>query len=190
MINNTNNQTNNQINNIVKTALKWYDQNQEKYYHIMEKIKYIKHNQKEGLDHDTIEFYDKNKNKLFESRIEVLGLYFSKNKLWIWGWAVSVKKINSIISRKILNYALDIDTNYVDYLVKHQLVTSRFNIDTPMQIDIFLSIALYVSKTQLCFKYNIPEFDNPKNITKSELVHLQPDSAIHVYLYLLDPPQN
>ena len=48
------------------------------------------------------------------------------------------------ISRKILNYGLDLDTN--QNFLKTELVTSRFTVSNLLQLDIHVAIASYLTK--------------------------------------------
>ena len=59
-----------------------------------------------------------------------------------------------MISRKLLNYALDIDLKQSDQFkfIKTELITSRSKITSQLQLDIYLSLISYLSKKKFIYK--------------------------------------
>lgn len=139
---------------IVTNALEYYDKNNESYTNILSKIKYYKLILSDSdIEHNKIIFYDKNKQKLFESMYEMLGTYDNSTLTWIWAWSIpSFKKNITYISKKILNYGLDIPSSSENTFLKSELITSRFRISSMIQIDLHVSIASYISKKPLIYK--------------------------------------
>lgn len=140
--------------NIVTQSLEYYDHNKEKYNAFTHSIKYYSHKQNTSdTSHSTITFYDKNKKEILTSRAEILGAYFSKSRTWAWSWSIPTMIKNSIqLSRKILNYGLDLIVNKTssnELFLKSELITSRFKITDPIQLDIHSAIASYISKTPI-----------------------------------------
>jgi hypothetical protein len=84
-----------------------------------------------------------------------IGKYNTKSNIWIWGWSVSSADKSMIeVSRRVLNYALDLDTKYIS--LKSELITSRHQVSTPTQIDILVALTAYLSKCSFIYplKYN------------------------------------
>ena len=138
---------------LVTTALEYYDTNNETYNNAFKNVYYTKFIQAENdLEHNIIIYYDKNKNEILRSKYEIIGLYNSNSNTWTWAWAISsFKKNNTNIVRKIWNYGAVLDPT-VKYL-KTELVTSRFRVADPIQLDIHVSIASYLSKNPLIYKH-------------------------------------
>jgi hypothetical protein len=146
---------------IIKDALEYYDNNQYKYYDKINNFKYYSINQNKK----NIIFYNKKKEKIYESEYELIGKYINYSNIWIWAWADSRQKKELInTSRKILNYGLDLDEN--NELLKTELITSRIQITTPIQIDIHTSLASFLSKQPFIFKLNY--YGSQKSIISSD----------------------
>lgn len=140
--------------NIIKKALEYYDKNNEKYDSFLSKVKYFGYQQKSGdMDRSIIIMYDKNKKKLFESRLEHVGLYHGNSKLWAWAWAnpTNLKNV-SYISRKIFDYGMNLDPETENLFLKTELTTSRLRISHPVQLDVHIALSSYLAKMPLIFK--------------------------------------
>jgi len=140
---------------IVTDSLEYFDVNTEKYNDSLRKLRYIKFiNATSDLDHNIIIMYDEDKNEILKSRYEIVGIYSSDTKTWAWGWAVpNFKKNSTNIVRKIMNYGAELDPS--NKFLKTELITSRFRISDPIQLDIHVAIASYLSKKPLIYKYYI-----------------------------------
>lgn len=139
--------------NIVASALEYYDRLNEKHSKLFSKIN-ISNFQIDRVKHDlesnTITYFDDDKNVIFRTHFEAVGLYSNKYKLWNWSWSnVILGKNETYIAKKILNYGLDLDSNY---FLKAELVTSRFRVTNKIQLDLHVAIASYLSK-KVIFKY-------------------------------------
>lgn len=179
------------VKELIKTALSYFDINNEKYSSLYDKFKYftiVKSNN--DIDHGVIKFYDKNSDMVFQSKYEILGFYDNQSHLWIWGWAIPTLYKNEVyLSRKILNYGLDLSLNE-DIFLKSELITSRIIISDPIQLNIHASIAAYISKTPMVYqlireKSEIVLDANNKNVKSKLLKNMTPES-ISWYYYLLD----
>jgi hypothetical protein len=148
----------------VTNALEYYDTNIEKYKNIFKNIRYIKFEfGEDDLTYNIINMYDKNKNKIFSSRYELIGTYNNEYNLWVWSWSrPTMKRNNTFTTKKLVNYGIDLDPKYS--FLKSELITSRFRITNPIQIDIHISLASYLSKNPVIFKYSIGK----KNIESTE----------------------
>jgi hypothetical protein len=68
-----------------------------------------------------------------------------------------LSKNSTYTSRKILNYGLDLGPNQ-EYL-KSELITSRFRITNPIQLDIHTAISSYLSQIPTIFQISKLERD-------------------------------
>ena len=138
-------------NDVVVRALEFYDKNKEKYDKFLSKVKYLSF--RSDGDKKYISFLDKNKEKIIESRYELLGDYYNDIKTWIWGWSQPGNKKSLIKTSKMLfDYGINIDYNKNKFL-KTLLVTSRFLINTLVQLEINIAIASYLSKYPFVFNF-------------------------------------
>jgi hypothetical protein len=182
----------NQSINIVTNSLEYYDKNREKYDKITSAVKYYKLKKNTSdLDHNRIFFYDKDKKKIFETRYEIIGLYDNATQTWVWAWSVpSFEKNSTFISKKILNYGLDIPSKPENRFLKSELITSRFRISDKVQLDIHVSVASYISKNPMVFrmKRDPSQYDQDVEQDLFEIKKELKDDNEYVmfYLFLLD----
>ena len=178
--------------NIISQSLEYYDKNMEANKDFLENINYINiiKSTESGYNNiNHIEFYDKNKELIKKSKYEILGLFDSTSKIWTWAWALPVvSKVSSNTAKKIFNYGYDLENNI---LLKSELITSRFKISNPIQLDIHVAIGSYLSKNQFIFSYRIYDMEtNKKNIVSKgdlNLLNIKNDNDDIPYLeyYLL-----
>lgn len=188
------------ISEIVGDALKYYDTNFDKYNSVYKKIIYYKYiHNSHDTEHSVIVFYDTNKKELFRSRYEILGVYSKQHYTWIWPWSSPIYDRNkTAISRKLLNYGLDIpikSSNYTDFQLislKSEFITSRFRVTNELQLDIHVAIASYVTKIPSIFEIIVSVDDSEGEFvgkTKNIVHHIASKNSkdyMSVYLYLLD----
>jgi len=138
---------------IIRDSLESYDINQMKYNKIINKIKFIEFKNNENvLDQDYIIFYDKNYNKIHESSYQIFGIYMPQTQMWKWSWAIpSILKKHTYISRKILEYAFDLDVS--QYILKSELINSKIKIENDLQLDIHTALSSYIAKQPFVFKW-------------------------------------
>ncbi len=175
--------------NIVTNALEYYDKNTEYYDKILSKIKYYKLKIVESdLNHSSIIFYDKNKKKLFSSRYEIIGMYNKMSSTWVWAWSVPYFNKNATyISKKILNYGLDIPPKPENKFLKSELITSRFRISSTIQLDLHVSIASYISKNPMVYKLKyLPVFKAGELREVGDPDIKETSDYVLMYLFLLD----
>ena len=158
--------------NIIPQSLEYYDKNMENNRDLIDKINYINiiKSTESGYNKiNFIEFYDKDKELIRKSKYEVLGLYDSQSKIWTWAWALPlVSKISSNTAKKIFNYGYDLENNI---FLKTELITSRFRINNPIQLDIHVGIGAYLSKNQFIFSYKVynQEFNSKSMVSKGDI---------------------
>ena len=199
---------------IVPDALKYYDDNNERFEKIRNKIRYfeVKSNTIAGdedskdhieTDHPVYRFYDEDKKLLFKSRVEYVGKHYTDQNIWIWAWALShINKSGSTIIRNVFLYGTDINVvsggtlNPENLLLKNELVTSRTIITDPIQIEIHCALASYLAKRPMVLPFSdvgLGYEEGPLYKYRTEPVPDREDSdkilSHYVYyMYILDPP--
>lgn len=147
---------------IVKSSLEYFDKNMEIRSKTLSKFKFVKiiTNTNIDMDRNIIIFYDKNGTELHKSKYERLGTYYNLSNTWIWSWANPTRNKNeTYISKNILKYGLDIDvdkskSDFNDMMfIKTELVTSRFRISDPIQLDVHIALSSYISKIPLIIPF-------------------------------------
>ncbi|AYV79122.1 MAG: hypothetical protein Faunusvirus3_2 [Faunusvirus sp.] len=151
--------------NLISTSLEYYDRNAERYSKIFKKIGRVTYDIKPSdLDKSKIYLYDKSDKLILSAHFEYLGKYFSSYKLWTYSWSQPEYSKNlTYISRKILEYGLDIDSCKGDSLTQHvktQLITSRIKIEDPLQLDIQIGLASYLSRQDAILPITLRINDN------------------------------
>lgn len=181
--------------NIIPQSLEYYDRNMQSNKDLLDKITYINiiKSTESGYNNiNQIEFYDKDKELIKKSKYEILGLFDSNSKIWTWAWALPlVSKISSNTAKKIFNYGYDLENNV---LLKTELITSRFKISNPIQLDMHVAIGSYLSKNEFIFSYKIYDMEtNKKNIVSKgdiNLLNIKNDiddiPYLEYYLLILD----
>ena len=176
----------------IKDALEFYDLNQENVRKFLEKAHYMRYenNQTEkNDDNETVKilFFDKHKSKIFESKIEYLGIYIPNTKTFKWSWSVpAFNKKYTTLSRNLLNYAFNLEVQY-EYSLKSELLNSRIEILTSFQMDIHIASASYLAKKPFILKYynTIINDENYIRINK-DVDDIDKENAIVTYIYILD----
>jgi hypothetical protein len=153
------------MENIISQSLEYYDKCVVNNKPLVNSIKYIQLKQKD--EYNIIVFYDKNKNIIKESKYEILGIFNSSGNIWTWGWSIATLNKNLVsISKKIFNYGFDLFKTSLN--LKNQLITSRFKISNPIQLEIHVAIGSYLSKQQFIFNYKA--YDNEYTV-KNTIYH-------------------
>lgn len=178
------------IDDIIQTSLEFYDSNQPKIIEIIEKVHYVKFKNNNNIT-DEITFFDKHKKEILKSSYEILAAYVPNQQLWKWAWSLpTILKKSSFISRKILEYALNLD-HEKDYLLKSTLINSKIRIINDLQLDIYIALSANLSRKPFIFKlYLAPPLD--KNIDPEfypyKEINDDPDNSKYIvfYLFILD----
>jgi len=183
---------NNNISSITN-SLEYYDRNNEKYHNLIKKIKYVQFIYSDSdLSYNNILMFDKNKNEIFRSRYEVIGLFNKASNIWSWAWSIPrFKKNDTNIIRQIWNYGAKLDPE-LEFL-KMEITSSRFRIADMVQLDIHVAFASYLSKQPFVYKYYL-YVDNTKKEQhlkdKYHDVNIKTDNYVIYYLFLLDNKLN
>ena len=123
------------------------------------------------------------------SNLKELIKYSKKNntswkiKLWQWGWSLMVEKKLTRKITKILMYGVELEPR--DKLIKKILLDSSREIMNTIYIDIFVSIASYLSKSP----FIIPLI-KPENIILTEIdsINSLSDESYIIFIIILEPP--
>lgn len=174
---------------LVRDALEYFDRNNEKSIEKFKHVRYVtfKLSQNDS-DRNEISFLDKKYNLIFKSKYETLGIYINPTNTWVWAWAIPSYKKNEItISKKMVNYGIDLDPDF--QFLKTELITSRFFINDPIQLDIHVSIASYLTKQPYIFKYNslknVTDVADESHLSNDELLTNIKDDSPSFYTYFL-----
>lgn len=172
---------------IITNALSHYDKNMEANDKEFNEFKYYFFEQRrtDDLDRNVVVFYDKDRKEIKRYKYEYVGIYHSDGQIWTWTWALAkVPKNLSALSKKILNYGLDMTVSKDNLFLKTELITSKFLIDDAIQLEIHLAISSYIAKVKKVFAIHVTAesfTDAPYKINKTPQ-----KGGITYYLYLFD----
>ncbi len=177
------------IDDIIQSSLEYYDSNQPKIIDIVDKVYYIKFKNNKNIT-DEIVFYDKNKKEIFKSSYEILSAYIPNQQIWKWAWSLpTILKKSSFISRKILEYALNLD-HQKDYLLKSTLINSKIRIINDLQLDIYIALSANLSRKPFIFKIYLAPLSEEEDAEFYPYRQLNedPDNSKYItfYLFILD----
>lgn len=174
---------------IISNALQYFDKNNEKYKHLFTDVKYLIFEASDkDMTHPKIYLLDKNRKNLFESRYEIIGIYSNKYNIWNWAWSIPwLPKSSTYISRKILDYGFNL--TYTKIFLKAELITSRFSITDPIQLELHTALSSYLSKNPVVYKVVLPDKDSFSEdaavVMDDDDIAKEESSQIY-YLFLLD----
>lgn len=115
-------------------------------------------------ENQEILFYDSNKKLLTKYKYQILGKTNNTDNIlhWYWGWSLDFIKSKIILSKKLFEYGLNIDSNTNQYL-KQILVNSNIKINNNYSKELIIATSLYLLKHNNFFTYKIPLYDNSNN---------------------------
>jgi hypothetical protein len=145
----------------LKDALLFYDKHSEENKILFKKVNNVIFlPKKDNIEYRSIELYDKDNTLITGYKYEIIGAHYVKNNAWVWAWAIPLLNKNvTNISRKILNYGLELDGSDNE-LLKIELITSRFFVEDVMQVDLYIALSAYLSKNSTVYPYR-PEMLSP-----------------------------
>lgn len=134
--------------NLIKESLTYFDKQNLKYKNLIDS--------KKKVISDKIIFYGKSNDKY---NYEVLGTFYNKTKVWMWGWMWNEA---TPISEGLLKYGLKIDSKMVSdrpefMFIKSQLINSRILLENKINLDIQLALSSYLIKDKCIFVCPIKE---------------------------------
>ena len=157
---------------LIQDAFEYYDKNMienDEKYRTYEYVSY------EDTP-NTLIFYDKNNNKVNQTTYEIIGQIMYSSGVWIWGWSNSrLDKLHIPTSKRLLEYGLELENILRSRILKTALITSRIYITSPIQIEMFVALASFLSKRPFVYRlddnfkskrsaehnYRIPKIKNP-----------------------------
>jgi len=179
------------MNLFISNAYSYLDKQRKKYENYdfeLEDIKFEQFFPIGGLkDMDLLEFKIKyNNNKTLIGTSSVLGVFNNKQSVWTWAWALPLNfKSENYLSKKILNYAFDIDIKNDSLVIqqsntifKAELLNSKIYIQYHnIEIEKYIAIALYLTKSDYYYKETVKNFN----------VNTQEDEIVsEIYYFLRD----
>ena len=172
---------------IFRNILEEHDNNKFKNDKKLENYKYFKLKYNSSTDKmSEITLYDNKKKEILNSKYQLLSIYIPNLKLWKWAWSLpAANKKHSFVSRKILNYALDIE-NINMLFIREPLINSNIIIENELELELLIGMSSYLTKqTFIKGFYFINEnegvFNNVKKIELSDDVN---DYMIHYYILM------
>jgi len=176
----------NATDDILKTALEYYDTNHEKYKHMFENVNYVKFdNDPSDMGNSKLVMLDDDKNEIRTVKYELIGTYDHTYRVWIWAWSIpSLGKNLSYKSRRILSYGMDLEYKRYPFL-KFELITSRFVVTDPIQLDMYTAVASYIAKHRIIFKIKVKNnFDGSGiRLIKDEMDN-EDTHSYYLFIYL------
>ena len=152
---------------IIPLALEYFDSLKVKYDKMFDKMEFIRFKKyPEKGKMDKLELFDEEKNLKQEWNYQILGFIMHNEngtKEWVWAWSVPEYEKESALSHEIKKYGDKLDEDHLNFL-KQELISKKFEITNPIQAEIHISLACYLSKAKLIYKHT---FD-PSNLEKSK----------------------
>lgn len=138
------------VNDIINESLINYDST----YSIINHLKNRPHNfekSKINFIRDKIIFIEPRTGESFlETEVELLAMYHTEYKLWIWSWSMAdLSEHENYLSKEILLYALKLEKEM--YPIKSLLINSRMIVNDASQMDIILAISSNIIKQPYLF---------------------------------------
>jgi hypothetical protein len=165
----------NNISKFIKDALEYYDNSNDCNMSYINKIKHIQFiNKDTDIESDTINFYNSDNEIVLTTKYEILGIYYSKNKTWTWGWAlpwIYKNKTNTV--KKLLDYGYNITgKSDIDLFIKSLIVSSTYKLNNIQQLDIIRAITIYLTKSgELYSKKEYVDSDKKDYIDYSYIIN-------------------
>lgn len=147
--------------NIVSLSLNYYDQQKRKHAEWYKNDCHIE--LKDDGNDINLSSYTifKNNTPVNTGIYNILGVYFKEEKQWTWGWMVNHKrKIDTYLSRQILNYGLDIsfdksvksNRDMLNMLVRNDLLNPYISIEHPVQLEHLLALGQYLTNSDMIYR--------------------------------------
>jgi hypothetical protein len=172
---------------IITKSFEYYDKNTEHNNELFKNVRYVTYsNNEKDLKQNHINMYDKNKKIIKKYTYEHIGVLDNMSNSWTWAWSIpNYTKNLTYISRRILNYGFNLDLQYM--FLRYELLTSRFRISNPIQVDIHISLASYLSKHPVIFKLDtlVDNTDPDENYLKINDDDTKKNNITY-YLFILD----
>jgi hypothetical protein len=174
------------IGDDIKTSLEYYDANQPRVNEIINKTEYIKTKDNNNIT-DEILFYDKNKKLIFKSSYEIISVYIPSTGVWKWAWSLpTAPKKSTSFSRKLLDYAFNLDSKDNEFLLRSTLINSKIKIINKTQLDIYLSLTAKLSKKPFILKTFVSDVNvDSDGFYPFRKINDDPNNVNYIVMYLL-----
>jgi hypothetical protein len=175
------------IKQIFRNILEEHDNNTLKINKKLENYKYfkLKYNSLSN-EMSEISLYDNKKKEILNCKYQLLSIYVPNLKLWKWAWSLpAANKKHSFVSRKILNYALDIE-NINMLFIREPLINSNIIIENDLELELLIGISSYLTKQNFIKGFyfineNEGVLNNIKKVEESDNIN---DYMIHYYILM------
>lgn len=141
---------------IISLAYEYFDNKKELYGKYIDdnNIKAIRRSEHSNdMEQLNFEILSDDGNVVATGNYSIIGYFNNEISTWYWGWAVPFPvKSENYLSRKLLNYAMDLDINTNDIvlssILKAELLNSKIYIGYPtLEIEKYIALSLYVTKS-------------------------------------------
>lgn len=118
--------------------------------------------------------YSENNKVILEGDCNLIGLYNNELNIWYWAWALPLNKKMNYISRKLINYALDMNIDDIVlnnnndkilyYKTKAELLNAKTHVTYKnIEIEKYIAMSIYLTKSDYYFKIPIVELSVTTN---------------------------
>lgn len=161
---------------IVSRAYEYLDKKEALYRKYRSNKSYLLHtdinNIKNDLDLLPFTIDDDKKNIIMSGNTSIIGYYNPNISTWYWAWSVPFpNKAENYLSRKILNYAFDIDIykpqeDYIqNSIFKAELLNSKiYMTNSAIEIEKYIALSMYLTKSDYYWKVPITSFNITDNV--------------------------
>lgn len=145
---------------IIAKALIYYDSKQPFIRYLKRRAAYTVNKTSSDMKRSWISFQDRKTGEtVVETEMEILGIYYSKHKVWSWAWShPGLYNSENYLAKEILRYSLDLGPELA--YIKSVLTTSRGIVKDSVQLDINLAIGTSVIKQPYIYPYVWPVGDH------------------------------
>ena len=151
------------MNKLIEKAISHYDKNKEYGNDILSRFHHWEFfDSQSDLEEPILKVFDKDNNLYFEANWQPIAEIFNNN-VWIWSWSYSTLNKSNLtnLSKRVLDYGLNITTKDIKIndnykLVKSILTNSRLKISSEFDELILKSLSLYITKKKLIFFLDTP----------------------------------
>jgi len=175
--------SNNNINDTIKNALKYYDEIMENNQKLLSEARFYNVSRKPSDDYAVITLYDHEKKIINKYRCERISIFSPLERIWAWSWSVpKLPKPYTKKSRQMLNYGLDLLYSENTELLKFKLLSSKCILNDDIDIDIQLSLSMYLSKCKYLLRMQLIL----KNESENTYYSIRSDDKVDdIYIYFL-----
>lgn len=174
---------------LIKKSFDYYDTNKMKHKGFYDKVKFVSyHPGKSDIDKNIIKMYDKKKREIYVAEYEYIAEYSRIKQMWVWAWGLLFEKNRTYLISKLVDYGLNIfEYSYDDlrlYYLKIELISLKLHIENDMQIDKYLALSSYLTKTDLILTVPFVKYVMKQDEGKKLPIHEKNENNVLFYDYL------